>query len=182
MSFSAWIFVTTLVLVFAALLAPWHVRLTGRTAPWQARAEVRLLAGLAPPVAIPLGRRGWDMAHPRKEKRKKHARSDRRRRVPAGLLDLALGILRAVRLGTLTLRGRIGLEDPADTGILWGRLAPFVHALSGPRRRIDVAPDFTGPRLDLEGRASIVVSPPRLLRAGLAFAWANALPARQGPA
>jgi hypothetical protein len=109
---------------------------------------------------------------PRKKKRK--PRKDRRYRgTPRGLRDLILGLLSALRLRNLRLSGRIGLPDPADTGTLWGALTPFIYGLSAPHRRIDVAPEFSGACLDLDGSGDLVIRPTRLLRAGLAFAWAN---------
>jgi hypothetical protein len=172
MSTFASILVATLVLLLAGLLAPWHVRLAGRTSPLSARVELRLLSGLAPPIPIPLGRHRKDRGQAG-DKPTKRARRARQRPMSTGRVDFAFAIVRAVRFGSLRLSGRFGLDDPADTGILWGRLAPFVYTLSGPNRRIELSPDFAGPCLDLEGAARVVVSPWRLLRAGLAFGRAN---------
>jgi hypothetical protein len=86
---------------------------------------------------------------------------------------LIRGILSSVRLDRLTLAGRIGLDDPADTGQVWGLLVPLIQILRGPRRRIDLAPDFSGPCLDLEATGEIAILPLRLIRAGAIFAWTN---------
>ncbi|MDG4648074.1 DUF2953 domain-containing protein [Roseibacterium sp. SDUM158017] len=169
----AWLLGAALALVLVTLLAPWHVRAQGRTSPPHLRIEVRPLAGHAPaiPIPVPLGRQGRT-PRPRATRRPREDVRARRLR-PAGLRALAFGILRAIRLRHLEVRGRIGLDDPADTGVLWGRLAPFAFALSGPRRRIDVAPDFSEACLDVEAVAELVVRPLGLLRAGMAFGWAN---------
>jgi hypothetical protein len=158
-------------LLLVVLLSPWHVRLSGRTSPPQARLEVRLVAGYAPAIRLPLGRGGSDP--PRKKRRAKPRSGKRRRPMPRGIGDLVLGLLAAFRFRRLHLSGRVGLPDPADTGVLWGHLTPFVYGLSGPGRVIALAPDFGGPCLEVEGLAELAIHPIRLLRAGLAFAWAN---------
>jgi hypothetical protein len=170
-----WLLAALLGLVLAALLAPWHVRFIGRTAPLRGRVELRLFAGNAPAIPIPLGR----SRKPGRKKRKHdrtEARSRKRKRsrpLPAGMLDLVFGVLSAIRFRRLRVAGRIGLEDPADTGVLWGHVAPFVYGLSAPGRDIEVAPDFSGPCLDLEAHGDVAILPIRLLRAGVAFGWAN---------
>jgi hypothetical protein len=170
----AWLLVAILAILLAALLLPWHVRFVGRTAPPRARIEVRLFAGYAPAIPIAFGRsrrKTDDEKEPKNEKTGQ--RRKRRRRMPAGIADLAFGILDAIRLRRFRIAGRIGLEDPADTGILWGYLAPLAYGLSGPVRIIDLAPDFNGPCVDLEASGDIAIRPVRLLSAGAAFGWAN---------
>lgn len=165
-----WIVAALVAVLLAVLLLPWHVRVRGTTAPLDLRVHLRLLGGYAPGIPIPL-KAASDRGTPRKDKTRKRRRKKRRR--PRGLRDLVLGLLAAFRLRRLRLTGRIGLSDPADTGIVWGLLTPFVYTLRGPGRRIDIAPDFSGPCLDLRGAGDLVIRPTRLLRAGLAFAWAN---------
>lgn len=171
-----WLLTALLGLLLGALLAPWHVRFIGRTAPLRGRVELRLLAGNAPAIPIPLGRSrkpgGRKRKHGRKEAPRKGT-SRRGRPLPAGILDLVFGILAAIRFRRFRVAGRIGLDDPADTGMLWGHLAPFVYGLSAPGREIEVSPDFSGPCFDLEARGDIAILPIRLLRAGAAFGWAN---------
>jgi hypothetical protein len=169
----SWIIVAILAILLAALLLPWHVRFVGRTAPPRARVELRLFAGYAPAIPVPLGpskKKDRDAKH---EEEKTRRRKKRRHRMPAGITDLAFGVLDAIRLRRFRIAGRIGLEDPADTGILWGYLAPFAYGLSGPVQIIDLAPDFNGPCVDLEASGDIAIRPVRLLRAGAAFGWAN---------
>jgi hypothetical protein len=169
----SWLLVAILAILLAALLLPWHVRFVGRTAPPRARVELRLFAGHAPAIPIPLGpskKKDRDAKH---EEEKIRRRKKRKRRIPAGIADLAFGVLEALRLHHIRIAGRIGLEDPADTGILWGYLAPLTYGLSGPGRVIHLAPDFTGACLDLEASGDVAIRPVRLLRAGAAFGWAN---------
>jgi hypothetical protein len=168
MSIVLWSLAALAGLVLIVLLSPWHLRLSGTTSPPAARAELRLLAGHAPSIAIPLRPRG-----PKAPDRKRKRKTSRRRAPPRGTLALLRGILGAFRLRRLTLAGRIGLDDPADTGRLWALIVALSHTLRGPSRRIDLAPDFSGPCLDLEATGEIAVLPLRLIRAGAAFAWAN---------
>jgi hypothetical protein len=167
----AWGLLALLALLLLVLLTPWHVRLAGRTTPLEGRVEVRFLGGYAPAVRLPLGRS--PDREPKLKKPRQTTGKKRKRSMPRGIADLVFGLLAAFRVRRLHLAGRFGLDDPADTGTLWGRLSPLVYGLTGPGRRIALAPDFGGPCLDLEGFAEIAIRPTRLLRAGIAFAWAN---------
>src|SRR6056297_2079851 len=177
-----WIAAAVVVLALLALLAPWHLRFRGTTAPLALRLHLRLLGGHAPGIPIPLSRatagipiplsRATDREGARKT-RKDRLKRPRKRAMPNGLRALIFGVLSALRVKRLRLTGRIGLPDPADTGTLWGCLTPAIYGLHGPERRIDIAPEFSGACLDLTGSGDIVIRPLRLLRAGLAFAWAN---------
>ncbi len=166
-----WIAAAVVVLALLALLAPWHLRFRGTTAPLALRLHLRLLGGHAPGIPIPLSR-ATDREGARKT-RKDRQKRPRKRAMPNGLRALIFGVLSALRVKRLRLTGRIGLPDPADTGTLWGCLTPAIYGLHGPERRIDIAPEFSGACLDLTGSGDIVIRPLRLLRAGLAFAWAN---------
>jgi len=83
-------------------------------------------------------------------------------------------------LGTLhirgQLRGRLGLEDPADTAELWGRLQA-AQALSPRGFRLDVEPGFVEEELDLEGALSAWLVPIHV--AGVAIALLFTKPIRQ---
>ncbi|KPQ13748.1 MAG: Protein of unknown function (DUF2953) [Rhodobacteraceae bacterium HLUCCO18] len=162
-----WIAAALVVLVMLALLMPWHLCFRGTTQPFALRLHLRLLGGHAPGIPIPLARSA-------DRKGARRSRKDRRKRaMPRGLPDLVLGLLSAFRVRRLRLTGRFGLPDPADTGTLWGCLTPVIYGLSGGERRIDIAPEFSGACLDLTGSGELLIHPLRLLRAGLAFAWAN---------
>jgi hypothetical protein len=69
----------------------------------------------------------------------------------------------------------IGMEDPADTGRLWGMLAPF-RFLFGRRTignesnmSIDITPDFSGPRFKGYSCASVQIVPLRIIALVLGF-------------
>jgi len=68
------------------------------------------------------------------------------------------------------LRVRVGLDDPADTGRLFGYVFPVSRALtSAARADIDLSPDFTGESLTFDGHAHLRVVPARVLGPALAF-------------
>lgn len=64
-----------------------------------------------------------------------------------------------VRVRRLELAVRLGLDDPADTGRLWGVIGPAAALVPvPPSARVAVTPDFTAPvfHLDAEGEARVV--------------------------
>jgi hypothetical protein len=86
---------------------------------------------------------------------------------------LLSGLASAVGVGGLTVSGRFGLADPAETGTLHGLLQPLIMAGRAAGARIDVAPDFSAPSVDLSGRGTLILRPARLAAAALRFGWAN---------
>lgn len=123
-----------------------------------ARLRVRWLFGLLdvalsrrPPRASPAAQ----SAQPRQPQRVESRAARRRRRGPAMALalvrteGLAARILQLVRdLATrfsfqgLYLRCEFGLDDPADTGRLYGTLAPFLVAAGAGGADVRCQPDF----------------------------------------
>ena len=171
MAASLWIAAGLIGGLVLVLLLPWHVRFRGTTSPFELRVRLRPMGGLGPGIPIPIRR---SSAHVARRKTGKPRKRRRKGGPPKGLRDLALGLLSACRPRKLQLSGRIGLSDPADTGVLWGQLTPFVYVLgAGGARHIDIAPEFSGPCFDLEGSGHLVIRPARLLRTALRFAWAN---------
>ena len=59
---------------------------------------------------------------------------------------------------------RLGLDDPADTGLLWGVIGP-VAALLGAAERISVRvePDFAAETIDVDSSGQIRLIPLRPL-------------------
>lgn len=79
--------------------------------------------------------------------------------------------IRSARVERFTLVGRAGAGDPADTGLLFGALAPALATLwMVPRANVSILPDFAhaGVAGELEGEARVV--PLRALAAFVAFA------------
>lgn len=88
--------------------------------------------------------------------------------LPSRFLRLLKRLLRSVQLD-VDGEGRFGLEDPADTGQVYGALAAVTACVPawGPQTRIQ--PDFTGPRLEFEVRGRARVIPLRSLLPILGF-------------
>lgn len=179
-----------LVLLVAAVLLPWHLRLEGRTRPPGLRAELHLLAGRAPGIPLKRRKARRDKATKRKKPAedrppsRKPSGADRLRRLRRlhGFGPLLSGIVAAFRIKQVDLRGRVGLPDPADTGLVWGQLTPLIYGLDGPMRHIRIAPEFSGACFDLTARGEIAFLPWRLIGAVTRFAWLNraALLGREG--
>lgn len=73
-----------------------------------------------------------------------------------GVLRLLRGLAGRVRFVSLHLAGRVGLDDPCDTGRLWGSICAATGFLHGSKRvRIQVEPDFNEAVLELDGRGEI---------------------------
>ncbi len=71
---------------------------------------------------------------------------------------------RRVRLVSLRVAGRIGLDNPCDTGRLWGMLCAFTGFLQGTKRvRLLVEPEFSETVFELDGRGEVRVVPLSLL-------------------
>lgn len=79
-------------------------------------------------------------------------------------------VWRAVQKDDVSVRLRIGLGDPADTGQLWATMGPVAGVLSNVREAsINIEPDFLDTALDLRSGGNIRVIPLQLiyLTAGL---------------
>jgi hypothetical protein len=82
--------------------------------------------------------------------------------------------LRGVEVVSLRLRGRFGLADPAETGMLWGRLCPLLWASPALRGAVALEPDFDGARLEGEGVLVLRLWPLWLIWPALRFALGEA--------
>ena len=59
---------------------------------------------------------------------------------------------------------RLGLDDPADTGIIWGLIGPVSGILYGfTEKAVIIEPDFLDPSLGLNTRGSISIVPLEIL-------------------
>jgi Protein of unknown function (DUF2953) len=96
-------------------------------------------------------------------------------RFPGRVVRLVRGLLRRVRFRDLEVAARVGLDDPADTGRLWGLLGPVAALLAVPRAaRIDLVPEFGGEVFHLDARGEARVVPGAVLLTVLAFLLAPA--------
>lgn len=97
-----------------------------------------------------------------------------------GLIRRVIKLLRdlsaALRPRRLRVQFTIGMDDPADTGRLWGLLAPL-HLLFGTRSvgkssgvSVVITPDFLGPRFSGYSCASVQFVPLQLIGLFIGFA------------
>lgn len=80
--------------------------------------------------------------------------------------ELLRAVVTPARLERLSLDARIGLDDPAATGALFGALTPLVyglgHAVAGGALRVE--PVFSGPVFEGEVECILSVRPWRWVR------------------
>lgn len=89
-------------------------------------------------------------------------------------LRLARRAWGAVRVRELSLRARLGLDDPASTGRLMGALSPLVVLLSlPPGAQVELTPEFTQATADIHARSRARVWPYPALAAALRFLLAR---------
>ena len=94
-----------------------------------------------------------------------------RRRIVRFVADL----WRAVQKRDLSLRMRVGLGDPADTGRLWALVGPLAGWLSTLRdAAVTIEPEFFEPTVEIETHGHIRVVPLRVLGIVIAFALSPA--------
>jgi hypothetical protein len=115
-----------------------------------------------------------------KRRRAKHKGPKRKRNVLAALrlksfrrriVRFVGDLWRAVQKRDLSLRMRVGLGDPADTGRLWALIGPLTGWLSTVRdATVTIEPEFFEPTVELETRGSIRVVPLRIVGILIAFA------------
>ena len=80
------------------------------------------------------------------------------------LLGYIRSLFRSIKIKTLDVQLRLGLDDPADTGQLWGVLGPLASFLSGIRKaKIRVEPEFAAEVFSLQSHGRISVIPLRVL-------------------
>ena len=76
------------------------------------------------------------------------------------VLKLARGLLRRIHVRALSLDVRLGLDDPADTGRLWGVVAPLAALLTlPPVARVAIAPDFAAEIFEVEAQGHLRIIP-----------------------
>jgi hypothetical protein len=97
------------------------------------------------------------------------------------LIKLTRDLLRALKPRRLRMRFIIGLDDPADTGRLWGLLTPL-RLLFGTRSfgkasgvSVEITPDFIGPRFSGYSCASVQFVPLQLIGLFIGFAFSAPL-------
>lgn len=152
-------------LVLALVALPVHVAMSAEVGEnTGVTVEVRPFGGIGPRLRIPAGRGAAE--HPRSKRTHSTARK-RRWRLPRRLVrrlpGLALKMLRQIRIDRVALDLTFGTGDPADTGILFGQLAPLVHAVPGARGVVALRPDFDHEKFHLRADVALHVTPLTLI-------------------
>ena len=106
-----------------------------------------------------------------------------------GVLRFLHDMARCVRFVSLHVAGRFGLDNPCDTGRLWGTFCALTGFLHGAERvRLRVEPDFDEAVFELDGRGEIRIIPVTLFLPFIRFvltpatlraAWSAARRARR---
>ncbi|MGB0499200.1 MAG: DUF2953 domain-containing protein [Rubricella sp.] len=171
-----WLGGGVLVLLCLAVALPTRIALAARTAPLALRVR------LAPAAALPF-LTVYDSAKPRVDAPKgdrqpygkgKPHRSRKRRGFAAERRAL-VGVAEAIRFESLRARGRFGLGDPAETGAVFGLIAPLAYGTpSFDGVEIALEPDFGGLVLDGEIEAVFAIRPAALIAVGLTYLWHRA--------
>ncbi len=92
-----------------------------------------------------------------------------------GVLRFLRDMARCVRFVSLHVAGRFGLDNPFDTGRLWGTFCAFTGFLHGVERvRLRVEPDFDEAVFELDGRGEIRIIPVTLFLPFIRFILAPA--------
>ncbi len=179
-----WCVVALLLLLIVLLVTPVRLRARLRTSPdLSYRIEARALGGLTPDIPIA------DSARPRKadtrKPKKKPSAKERDRRISGGARMLSAGpeffsgLLGAIHFEYLKLDAEFGLNDPADTGQLYGYLSPLQFgAVSGRATNVTLRPNFERACLTGELDAALHFTIAAFLPPALRFAWRVFGPAR----
>lgn len=178
LSIILWGLAAVLLLLLAALLSP-------------LRIEARATAGDALRYSLalrPFGRFGprFTVADSEKPSKPKAAKAEKKpkdqtvktkrgdpRRILRAAVRLFTEIVAQLRLDRASLELRIGADDPAETGQIYGSLAPFIYGTQGSERlSVNVEPVFD--RAIFNGQAALDISlmPVRLILPISRFGWA----------
>ncbi len=117
---------------------------------------------------------------PEKKEKKREKEKKRKTRVAAALvknrnivqksLAFARDIFRLLKIRDFTLHLRIGFYDPADTGLLFAALGPFlVFTKSAFSSDIQIQPDFNQETLQYQCRGYIRVFPIQVVATTIPF-------------
>lgn len=138
------------------------------------RLRLRWLFGLVrvPLPAPDVGAPSDPQRHParRRRRRWKPGRLLRPRTLLSPVASLLRRLLGCVRVRSLRLRLRLGLDDPADTGLLCAWVLPLRLALpAAVAEAIRFEPDFAAERFEYAGRGRIGFVPLRVIGVLLLF-------------
>lgn len=177
-----WVLAVTATVLLALLAVP--IRVECRASVGEVvrfRLGLRLLAGLGPRVGIADSDRPSRKARRPKKKKAKKDRSPHRepQRFLRPGLRLVSDILARLHVEKVALDVRFGADDPAETGQIFGGLAPLVYGTAGCRRlRLKVEPVFDGAVFDGHAAVDVSLTPLRLIPPFVRFGWSAFGPGR----
>lgn len=160
-------------LVMAAVLLPLRLRLRGQ-ADRTSRLRVDVYPFVGTGLAIPV----FDTARertkkPRKPSKRSSARSAKSasRWAERSVLKLIVDLIGQFKIAWIRVEAVFGLDDPADTGALYGALVPFVHTgRHWADIELDIRPDFNRQHIAGKIDAAVDLVPIRLVPPVLRFA------------
>jgi hypothetical protein len=79
-------------------------------------------------------------------------------------------LVRAVHVRRVRLRMRLGLGDPADTGLLWAVVGPVNAVARWRDADIRIEPDFLEPVLEFHAEGGVEIVPLRFILLAIGFA------------
>ena len=177
-----WVFAAVCFLLLAALALP--VRVECRASVGEVlhyRVGLRTLGGLGPRVALA------DSDKPSrkkaKPKEKKFRKDKSKRREAARILPAAMRLVNDIfgrlHVEKLALDVRFGADDPADTGQIYGSIAPVIYGTAGCRSlQLNVRPVFDGAVFDGHAALDVRFTPLRLIPPFVRFGWSALGPHR----
>ncbi len=162
MSWLGWSLAVLAVLLLVALAAPvWLSFEIRRHGTLRVRARLRALYGL---IQAEIGTR--DKTAARKVPTSRPARV--RGRVSAALFSRGFvaalwrylrRLVAAIKVVDLRARIRVGLADPADTGVLWGAVATPAVLVGALYPQLRIEPSFESACLDIDARGQLLAVP-----------------------
>jgi hypothetical protein len=152
-----------------------------REETFQASTTLGWLFGL---VQIPV-RPGRSKVKPTAPEKARRARPSRNRRHAwamlrsKGSLTLLMRLLRrlfrCLHIHRLRLHIFLGLDDPADTGRLWGMLGPLTQTLPVTRHsELLIQPEFNGAVLRVDGEGTLRIVPVEVMATLIFFVFSPA--------
>lgn len=161
-------------LLAALLLLPLRLQAEATSDPPNWRVRLALFGGLLPVTLAARDRKRRKREETPKAPEEKTPRRAGRRR-PSGKMvraGLRAGLEALGKVRIERLRGvlKVGLEDPALTGELYGRAGGLLAALPG--RAFRLVPIFDREALEGEGELVLSLVPARLLPVAARFLWA----------
>lgn len=172
-----------LLLLLAVLMSPLRFELRASLGEAPAyRVAVRLFGRAGPRLTV------VDSDRPRRKRPLKPGRKTRRRaqksvRDPARLLAAAARLLAELfsklSVERLSLDLRFGVDDPAETGQIFGALTPFIYGTKGSGNvALTLEPVFDQAVLDGRAALDLHLTPARLILPLVRFGWAAFGPRR----